>query len=93
VRHPQSNGICERLHRTIQEEFYAVAFRRKLYDSLATLQKDLDEWMAYYNNERAHSGRYCFGKTPMQTFKESTTLARQKMLDQLLPAAQNILTL
>lgn len=22
VRHPQSNGICERLHRTMQEEFY-----------------------------------------------------------------------
>jgi transposase InsO family protein len=87
VRHPQSNGICERLHRTIQEEFYAVAFRKKLYDSLAALQKDLDEWMAYYNNERAHSGRYCFGKTPMQTFKESITLARQKMLDELPPAA------
>ena len=87
VRHPQSNGICERLHRTIQEEFYAVAFRKKLYDSVAALQKDLDEWMAYYNNERAHSGRYCFGKTPMQTFKESITLARQKMLDELPPAA------
>jgi transposase InsO family protein len=87
VRHPQSNGICERLHRTIQEEFYAVAFRKKLYDSVAALQKDLDEWMAYYNNERAHSGRYCFGKTPMQTFKESITLARQKKLDELPPAA------
>jgi transposase InsO family protein len=87
VRHPQSNGICERFHRTIQEEFYAVAFRKKLYDSLAALQKDLDNWMGYYNNERAHSGRYCFGKTPMQTFKESITLARQKMLDHLPPAA------
>lgn len=87
VRHPQSNGICERFHRTIQEEFYAVAFRKKLYDSLAALQKDLDNWMAYYNNERTHSGRYCFGKTPMQTFRESITLARQKMLDELPPAA------
>lgn len=29
VRHPQSNGICERLHRTMQEEFYVVAFRKK----------------------------------------------------------------
>ena len=28
VRHPQSNGICERLHRTMQEEFYSVAFRK-----------------------------------------------------------------
>jgi transposase InsO family protein len=87
VRHPQSNGICERFHRTIQEEFYAVAFRKKLYDSLAALQKDLDEWMVYYNNERTHSGRYCYGKTPMQTFKESITLAKQKMLGELPPAA------
>ena len=70
VRHPQSNGICERLHRTMQEEFYAVAFRRKLYDSLDALQEDLDCWMEYYNTERTHSGRYCFGKTPMQTFIE-----------------------
>ena len=68
VRHPQTNGICERLHRTMQEEFYAVAFRKKLYDSLAALQHDLDEWMDYYNNQRSHSGKYCFGKTPMETF-------------------------
>jgi transposase InsO family protein len=87
VRHPQTNGICERLHRTMQEEFYAVAFRKKLYASLATLQDDLDQWMDYYNNQRTHSGKYCFGKTPMETFDESVTLARQKMLDHLPPAA------
>ena len=87
VRHPQTNGICERLHRTMQEEFYAIAFRKKLYTSLAALQQDLDQWMIYYNNERTHSGRYCYGKTPMETFKESLTLARQKMLGDLSPAA------
>jgi hypothetical protein len=87
VRHPQSNGICERLHRTIQEEFYAVAFRKKLYSNLLDLQHDLDEWMKYYNNERVHSGRYCYGKTPMQTFNESLNLARQKLIGQLTPAA------
>jgi transposase InsO family protein len=87
VRHPQTNGICERLHRTMQEEFYAVVFRKKLYNSLAALQYDLDQWMEYYNNQRAHSGKYCFGKTPKETFDESVTLARQKMLDHLPPAA------
>ena len=87
VRHPQTNGICERLHRTMQEEFYAIAFRKKLYDSLAALQQDLDAWMIYYNNERPHSGRYCYGKTPMQTFKESLILAKEKMLSDLSPAA------
>jgi len=87
VRHPQSNGICERLHRTMQEEFYAVAFRKKLYDNLEHLQHDLDQWLSYYNQERPHSGRYCFGKTPMETFLESLHLAKQKLLNQANPAA------
>lgn len=94
VRSPQSNGICERLHRTMQDEFYSVAFRRKVYTSLDQLQVDLDEWMNYYNNERPHSGRYCYGKTPMQTFTDSKYLAEEKILD-LLPLENqiNILTL
>ena len=91
VRHPQTNGICERLHRTMQEEFYAITFRKKLYDNLELLQKDLDNWLEYYNNERPHSGRYCFGKTPMQTFSESLPLAKDKMLNP--NVNQNILTL
>lgn len=81
VRSPQSNGICERFHRTIQEEFYAIAFRKKIYSSIEQMQKDLDEWIDYYNIERTHSGKYCFGKTPMQTFQDSLHLAKEKMLD------------
>ena len=87
VRHPQSNGICERLHRTMQDEFYAITFRKKLYQDLEILQADLDQWLKYYNNERPHSGRYCYGKTPMQTFNESITLAKQKLLNQVSSAA------
>ena len=94
VRSPQSNGICERLHRTIQEEFYAVAFRKKLYQSLEQLQQDLDDWINHYNHERPHSGRYCYGKTPMQTFIDSKYLAEEKMLDHLpLETETHILTL
>jgi transposase InsO family protein len=88
VKHPQSNGICERLHRTMQEEFYAVAFRKKLYDSLENLQADLDKWLQYYNQERPHSGRYCYGKTPMQTFLDSQSLALDKMLNSV-PSEDN----
>src|SRR5215203_4975197 len=87
VRHPQSNGICERLHRTMQDEFYAITFRKKLYQDLENLQVDLDAWLLYYNLERTHSGRYCYGKTPMQTFNESITLAKQKLLNQSSSAA------
>ena len=87
ARHPQTNGICERFHRTIQEEFYATAFRKKLYRSLDELQADLDEWLREYNLTRTHSGKYCYGKTPMQTFLDSAHLAREKILDSFANAA------
>src|SRR5437667_2591879 len=67
AKSPQTNGICERFHQTIQNEFYASAFRRKLYTSIEELQADVDVWMETYHVERAHSGKYCYGKTPMQT--------------------------
>jgi len=83
VRSPQSNGICERLHRTMQDEFYAIAFRKKLYESIEALQADLDAWLIEYNTQRTHSGKYCFGKTPWETFQSSKELAEKKMVDQL----------
>ena len=45
------------------------------------LQQDLDQWLEYYNQERIHNGRYCFGKTPMEHFADSKYLAEEKMLD------------
>jgi transposase InsO family protein len=85
ARSPQTNGICERFHRTILDEFYKISFRKKLYGSLEELQTDLDEFLRYYNHERTHQGRWCFGKTPMQTFTDSLDLAKQKMLSVELP--------
>ena len=81
ARSPQTNGICERFHKSQQDEFYSVAFRKKLYRTLDELQADLDTWMSWYNTERTHSGRYCYGKTPWQTFLETKRLAHEKMLD------------
>ena len=75
ARRPQTNGICERFHKTILQEFYQVAFRMKIYTNIEELQTDLDQWMKYCNEERPHSGRYCYGKTPMQTFNDSKSLS------------------
>ena len=85
AQHPQTNGICERFHRTIKEEFYDIAFRKKIYSSLDQLQTDLDQWMAYYNTERPHSGKHCDGRTPDQTFSDTKHLADEKMVDTLFP--------
>jgi len=65
----QTNGICERFHRTIKEEFYEITFRKKVYDSLEVLQSDLDEWIESYNTERVHSGKMCCGRTPIRDEK------------------------
>ena len=81
VRSPQTNGICERFHKTMKNEFYDIAFRKKLYHSLEELQADVDQWLFEYNELRPHSGRFCYGKTPLQTLKDSIHLAQSKDLE------------
>ena len=80
ARTPQTNGICERFQSTILNEFYQVAFRKKVYQSLEELQADADEWVRQYNEDRPHSGKYCYGKTPMRTFLDSLHIAKEKMI-------------
>ena len=80
AKNPQTNGICERFHKTILDEFYRVAFRKRVYGSLVELQVDLDDWMRYYNAERPHQGRWCYGKTPLQTFLDTAPVAREKVV-------------
>lgn len=87
AKSPQTNGICERFHQTIQNEFYATAFRRKVYTSMEQLQEDVDSWINAYNTERTHSGKHCFGKTPWQTFVDSKSIALDKQLDRTMPTA------
>ena len=80
---PQTNGICERFHKTILNEFYQVTFRKKLYSSLEELQKDLDEWINYYNNERTHQGKMCNRRTPMETLLDGKSIWVEKNLAQI----------
>jgi transposase InsO family protein len=80
AKSPQTNGICERFHKTVLDEFYRVAFRKKLFHSIEELQADLDAWLREYNELRTHQGRWCFGKTPMQTFIDTLPLAKEKLL-------------
>ena len=80
TKSPQTNGICERFQRTVLNEFYQVAFRTKVYSSAEELQVDLDTWLSEYNDKRPHSGKYCYGKTPMQTFIDAIPMTREKMI-------------
>ena len=80
TKSPQTNGIVERFHKTILNEFYRIAFRKKVYCSIEELQTDLDAWIKDYNENRPHQGRWCFGKTPMQTFQDSLQLAKEKII-------------
>lgn len=80
ARHPQTNGICERFHKTILQEFYQSALRKKIYSSLEELQADLDNWLEYYNNERTHQGKRCCGRTPMETLLDGKTIWKEKFI-------------
>jgi transposase InsO family protein len=80
ARSPQTNGICERFHKTLLDEFYRVAFRKKLYRRIDELQADLDAWLVEYNEQRPHQGRWCYGKTPMQTFIDTLPIAKEKLM-------------
>ena len=80
AKSPQTNGICERFHKTMLTEFYQVALRKKIYHSIEELQIDLDQWVRDYNTQRTHQGRWCYGKTPMQTFIDTLPVAKEKLL-------------
>jgi transposase InsO family protein len=73
VRSPQTNGICERFHKTILNEFYQVALRKKIYQTIEELQIDLDQWLVKYNTQRTHQGKCAGGE---RRWKHSST-ARQ----------------
>jgi transposase InsO family protein len=75
---PQTNGICERFHRTVLDEFYRIAFGKNIYQAIEELQSDLDTWLV--DQRRPRQGRWCFGKTPIQTFLDALPLAKEKIM-------------
>jgi len=81
ARHPQTNGICERFHKTILDEFYKTVFRKQIFDNIDDLQIELDKWLEFYNQKRTHQGKRCLGKTPMETFIDSMSLANKANLE------------
>jgi transposase InsO family protein len=80
ARSPQTNGICERFHKTILQEFYQVTFRKKIYRDIETLQADLDKWLYKYNYERTHQGKMCCGRTPMETLEDGKKIWQEKLV-------------
>jgi len=80
ARSPQTNGICERFHKTILQEFYQVTFRKKIYQDIETLQADLDQWLDQYNYERTHQGKMCCGRTPMETLEDGKNIWQEKLV-------------
>jgi transposase InsO family protein len=81
ARHPQTNGICERFHKTILDEFYRTVFRKKIFNKIDEMQIELDQWMTFYNQDRTHQGKRCQGRTPMQTFTDGMALANKANLE------------
>lgn len=67
VRSPKTNGFVERFNGTVLDEFFRVKMRETFYDSVDTLQADLDAWLVHYNTERPHLGYRNMGRRPAET--------------------------
>ena len=78
ARSPQTNGIVERFHRTILNEFYQVTFRKRIYSSIEQLQSDLDDWLEKFNTKRTHQGKMCCGRTPLETLIDGKKIWQKK---------------
>jgi len=79
VRRPQSNGITERMHKTLLDEHFRIAGRTKFYESVEEMQKDLDAYLKKYNNERPHQGRNMNGSVPYSKFKDGIKKPEKKI--------------
>ena len=79
VATPRTNGFVERFNRTVLDEFFSETFRKKLYASLEELQKDLDTWLEYYNNERPHRGYRNMGRRPIETIELGKKLRKETL--------------
>ena len=76
AKSPQRNGICERFNRTVQNEFYAIAFRKKIYTSIEQLQaKDALREILFRENTHADFSRRNRGgkEIPIAGCRENTT--------------------
>lgn len=71
VGSPRTNGFVERFNRTILDEFFREAFRKKFYATVEELQGDLDAWLTHYNYERPHRGYRNKGRKPYETFTKA----------------------
>ncbi len=73
-----TNGFVERFNRTVLDEFFRISFRQNYYESVEQLQKDLNIWLKYYNEERPRRGYRNLGKRPIDTINEYIKNARQE---------------
>lgn len=62
VRKPNDNAHIERFNRTIQDEMKQDIIKYK--NNIPWLNRKINEYLQYYNNERLHLGIQC--KTPIQ---------------------------
>ena len=82
VARPRTNGFVERFNRTVLDEFFRETFHDKFYASVEELQKDLDQWIHYYNHERPHRGYRNMGRRPIETIEMGKIIKEQLTTEQ-----------
>ncbi len=80
IKRPQTNGICERFQKTVLNEFTRSSCGGRCIRAWTRCSAISISGAQEYNEARPHQGRWCYGKTPMQTFLDSVGLATEKQI-------------
>lgn len=72
-RHPQTNGKCERFHRTLKNDL----IERQTIRTFSHAQKLFNEWRNHYNHERPHEALGM--DVPADRYKSSTKQMPSKL--------------
>ena len=77
IRSPRTNGFVERMNRTLLDECFRIKGRTTWYISPEEIQRDLDQYLSFYNLKRSHQGYRLKGRTPAQALREA--LGRKRL--------------
>ena len=53
----------------------------KMYALIEEVKTNSDEWTSEYDESKLHTGKYYYGKTPLNTFEDSLHIAKEKNID------------
>ena len=80
ARSPQTNGICERFHKTSARPSSIASLSARGSTKRSRDCRPTSITGSEGHRCEPHQGRWCYGKTPMQTFIDTLPMAKEKCI-------------